>query len=330
MKKTSLIKTSLIIISTISGFLATEIGMRHLLQDRLSLPIDEQNNTCRYDSELGWFPKENSQGKLYRSRCIDVQHNSRGFRDSEHIVSNKPRIMFLGDSFVWGFDVEKNERFTEKLRLRIPEWSIYNLGVIGYGTDQELILLAKHYKYYRPDIVFVLFCTENDDYDNTHNIVYGGYHKPYFEIEQNILLLSGTPVPKSFNHYISRKDLLSKLYWFRLIAKAYYMLTSPPSLELDNVTPSLILKIEELVKSQGAQLIVGSTGSHPDLSNFLSSRNIAYVDLSNPHRYQEYGFHWTPDGHTFVSERIYDFLNQEGYLRTQTSGREPLLSEGIQ
>lgn len=303
--------------------------MRYLLKDQLSLALDQQNNTYRYDRELGWFPKENSKGKLYRSRVIDVQHNSRGFRDSEHLVSNKPRIIFLGDSFVWGFDVEKNERFTEKLRRKIPEWSVYNLGVIGYGTDQELILLAQQYNYYNPDIVFVLFCTENDDSDNTHNIVYDGYHKPYFEIEDDILLLSGTPVPKSFNHHLSKNDFISKLYWCRLMAKAYYLLTSPPSLELENVTPHLILKIEELVKSQGAQLIVGSTGSHPDLSNFLSSRNIAYVDLSNPHRYPGYGFHWTPDGHSFVSEKIFDFLNQKGYLKMQTSAKEPLLPEGI-
>ena len=136
----------------------TEIGMRFLLKKRLSIHKDERNLNYRYDEELGWFPVENSKQSYEGSRSIKVEHNSRGFRDSDHIVDTKPRIIFVGDSFVWGSDVEKQERFTEKLRGKLTNWSVYNLGVSGYGTDQEYLLLKRHYDFYSPNIVFLVFC----------------------------------------------------------------------------------------------------------------------------------------------------------------------------
>ena len=128
--------------------------------------------------------------------------------DDEYVKSNKPVIMFLGDSFVWGYDVEKEERFTEKLRKYMPDWSIYNLGVSGYGNDQEYLLLQKYYDKFRPEIVFVVFCTDNDRDDNSYNNINGGYFKPYFEIEEGNLKLKDQPVPLSANYYL--KDFYSK------------------------------------------------------------------------------------------------------------------------
>lgn len=313
--KRMLPKLTLVLLSSILAFASTEIGMRYILKDFLSLHQDERNLTYSYDIELGWFPVSNSKKKYTGSRTITAEHNSRGFRDSEHTISGNPSILFLGDSFVWGYDVEKDERFTEKLSLRLPEWSIYNLGVSGYGTDQELILLSQQYDYYKPDIVFILFCTENDEFDNTHNVVYGGYYKPYFTLGQGKLQLQGVPVPKSENYYLAKHDILAKFYWFRLLTKTYLKLKSPPSLELENPTPALLKSIHDLVKNRGAELIVGSTGSHPELAKFLAAWQIGYIDLSNSYRYPSQGMHWTPAGHSVVCEKIFDFLKQRGHLK---------------
>lgn len=307
-------RTILILLSLTLGFVVTEIGMRFLFNDILQYTQDERNLTYRYDKELGWFPIKNSHKSYKGSRSIDVKHNRRGFRDIEHVVTGKPKILFLGDSFLWGYDVEQNERFTEKLSEKIKGWSIYNLGVSGYGTDQELLLLKMQYDYYRPNIVFLLFCNDNDEFDNTHNVVYGGYYKPYFTISMGSLVLNGVPVPQSENFFLANHKLLARLYWFRLFARSYFKIKSPRPLELDNPTPAIILSINEMVKAEGAKLVVGSTGSDPYLAEFLDSWQIGYIDLNNPYRYSSHGFHWTPAGHSFVSEKIYNFLNQEGYL----------------
>ncbi len=47
---------------------------------------------------------------------------------------------------------------------------------------------------------------------------------------------------------------------------------------------------------------------------------IAQPDLSNSHRFEEQGNHWTPDGHAAVASRIHDFLVERDFL-----GRRPAL-----
>src|SRR5690242_18628209 len=60
----------------------------------------------RYDSDLGWAPVPNARAAFTGSRTVDVQNNSIGMRDIEHGRGGSPRILFVGDSFTWGFDVE--------------------------------------------------------------------------------------------------------------------------------------------------------------------------------------------------------------------------------
>ena len=110
-------------------------------------------------------------------------------RTERAIARDRPGILFLGDSYLWGYDVEAAERFTDKLQVRHPEWSIYNLGVSGYGTDQEYLLLNRYFDEYKPQVVFLLFCEETDHEDNRSNMRYGGYYKPYCTITGNRLEL---------------------------------------------------------------------------------------------------------------------------------------------
>ena len=80
-----------------------------------------------HDAELGWFPIPNSLQSYTGSRTVQVHHNSIGFRDAEPQQTGKPTIAFAGDSFVWGYDAEEGERFTDLLRGMMPNhrWSIW-------------------------------------------------------------------------------------------------------------------------------------------------------------------------------------------------------------
>ncbi len=303
--------------------------MRFLPKNINLIKKDERNILYRYDEELGWFPLESSK-KLFNgsprfsfNRYIEIAHNSRGFRDSEHTIDAKSRILFLGDSFVWGYNVEKQERFTEKLREKLADSSLYNLGVSGYGTDQEYLLLKRHYGFYSPNVVFLVFTTENDRDDNSHNVRYGRYYKPYFTGNLDDLALQGVPVPKAENYFIASHDILSHSYWFALLAHAYFLISSPPSLNINDPTHEIIAHMNTFVKASGAEFLVGLTGTDTDLEKFLKNTGINYLDLSNSYRYPSDGNHWTPDGHTFVSEKIYNFLMQGKYLQRLTAPNKP-------
>jgi hypothetical protein len=295
----------------------TEIAVRIIFKNALVLTVcdDEKSLLYRYDETLGWFPVENSRAIFKGGRSIEVEHNSRGFRDSEHIVGSNPRIVVLGDSFVWGFDVEKQERFTEKLAEKFANMSIYNLGVSGYGTDQEYLLIAQHYDFYKPNIVFLV--ASKDEEDNCTNNRYG-YFKPYFITNGDSITLKGVPVPKSWHYFFTQHKVLSHSYLFRGLAKLYFNYSEPPSLELNDPTYAIIKHINRFLKTRGAKFIVGLQTENPNLKKYLEDNNIPFIDLSNPYVYPAHGKHWTPEGHTWVSEKIYNYLMQERYLEKLT------------
>jgi len=292
--------------------------MRIFLQSRLKIHHDERNLLYRYDEMLGWFPIANSRTVFTgESRTIHVEHNSRGFRDVEHVVDQRQRLVFLGDSFVWGYDAERTERFSERLREKLPGWSIYNLGVSGYGTDQEYLLLRREYDFYQPNVVFLVFCTDNDESDNSSNVVYDGYFKPFFTVGRGGLELNGVPVPKSKNFFFARHPVLAELYWTRLLGKIYFRITVPAYRYMDNPTNAILSSMAEFIQHRGGKFAIGLQGRKAELESFLEASKIAYVDLSNPYRYPAaLGGHWTPEGHQVVSERIYEFL-QRGSLITK-------------
>src|SRR6266404_8465824 len=195
---------------TLATLAALEIFLR--VADFLELreTLSERSLSYRYDAELGWAPVPNSSSQITTFRTTHFKHNSLGLRDEEFSLDAKPTILFLGDSFVWGLDSEANERFSDLLKPKIPDYKILAAGVSGYGTDQEYLLLKRLWPKVKPAVVVLIFCGLNDRLDNSTNIRYEGYQKPYFATAPDgSLVLTGQPVPKSRQQYF-RED-----WWVR-------------------------------------------------------------------------------------------------------------------
>jgi hypothetical protein len=305
-----------------------EVALRIFMRKQLEIPGDERNLLFHHDPSLGWFPVPNSRAKFIASRMIHVANNSQGFRAPEHRLSSRPGIAFVGDSFVWGYDVEASERFTEKLQERHPEWNIFNLGVSGYGTDQEYLLLQSLFDAYKPRIVFLIFCTETDDDDNRTNMRYGGYYKPYCTIVNNRLMLNGIPVPRGERAWLAEHKIASESYLVRLLVRGWFKNAAPPELHNPNPTGPIIRDMQKFVAGKGATLLVGLTKANPRLEEFLTFFKIPFLNLDTNLRYPEFGTHWTPEGHTFVCDKIDKFLLDGKFLEQmpQPQGRQEDLS----
>lgn len=300
--------------SLIISLLLGEISLRIFYRDARGEPTDVGNLGYRYDPQLGWFPLANSRQLFKASKTITAAHNSQGFRGPELANNNKPRLVFLGDSLVWGYDVEMSERFTEQLQARHPEWAIYNFGVAGYGTDQEYLLLQRYFDEYRPQAVFLVICGDNDNDDNASNFRYG-YYKPFFTFTGGALHLHGVPVPRSERVFFAEHRALCRPYLVRLLVGAYFRLTSPtPTKNPDPPTGVLLLELRKYVVSRGAWFGVGLQHSHAQLEKFLADFKVPYVDLETTdlaHRYPAFGSHWTPQGHAFVAQKIDQLLKAQ-------------------
>ncbi len=108
---------------------ACEVVLRVI--DLRYLRLDESGVAPVYahDAELGWYPVPNSAQTYTGARTVHVHHNGLGLRDIELDNGTKPTIAFVGDSFVWGYDAEEDERFTNILRRTLPTYRIANIGV---------------------------------------------------------------------------------------------------------------------------------------------------------------------------------------------------------
>lgn len=272
----------------------------------------ERSLSYRYDSELGWAPLANSDSVAVNIRSVHVHHNSLGLRDSEFSLDGQPTILFLGDSFVWGLDAEADERFTELLKSRVAGYKILSAGVSGYGTDQEYLLLQRLWPKVRPAVVVLIFCTLNDRLDNSSNIRYEGYQKPYFAIAADgSLVPQNQPVPKSRLQYI-REDWWVRNLWLARLVTASYVGVRYPLVSGPDSTERLVSQMREFVEAGGAKFMVGLQYKDDALIRHLQASRIPFVSFDGADYYRDVaaGAHWTPEGHRFVAERVLELLSE--------------------
>jgi hypothetical protein len=301
---------------TILTLAALEIFLRVADFRELREGTSERSLSYRYDAELGWAAVPGSRSVVSNARTIHAKHNSLGLRDIEFSLDAQPTILFLGDSFVWGLDVEAEERFTDLLRSRIPGYKVLAAGISGYGTDQEYLLLKRLWSKVRPAAVVLIFCTQNDRLDNSTNIRYEGYQKPYFATAADgSLVLEGQPVPKSRLQYVE-EDWLVRNLWLGRLAAVSYVKIRHPLLHVPDPTERLVSKIRDFVEANGAKFLVGLQYDDPGLVRHLQANGIPFVIFEGAAFYPSAsaGAHWTPEGHKLVAERVFGLLSENNLV----------------
>lgn len=122
----------------------------------------------RPDSSIDFVYPENPRGYFEPGNVVRHRTNAYGFRGKNFSLekpAGKKRIVFLGDSFVFGEGVHDTDTVVQKLEKKLLEKNIraevINLGVGGYNTRQEWVLLRDFAYQLDPDIVIVGY-TPND------------------------------------------------------------------------------------------------------------------------------------------------------------------------
>lgn len=135
------------------------------------------------DEELGWSLLPNN--RLTRSNHDGepwyIETDAQGVRGASAWPADAPRRMLvLGDSFAFGEGIDLDERFDTLIQEQIPDLAIVNLGVMGYGTDQQLIRARSWIDQLRKDDILLILTYSNDFFDvvSTHH---SGRSKPWFE-----------------------------------------------------------------------------------------------------------------------------------------------------
>jgi len=93
--------------------------------------------------------------------------NELGFRDRPRLDGPKhgPRFLVIGDSVVFGGGVERDDGFSARLEYHLrstlsafDQAEVWNLGVSGYSTRNEVAFLEHRGLRHEPDFVILGFC----------------------------------------------------------------------------------------------------------------------------------------------------------------------------
>ena len=334
MKRNWTVLVSLSLLGTLGGvviFVAIGLPLAEMLVRVSSSRVEAKRadrNFWKFDSQLGWYHNPNVHADFSHPEFdVKVRTNGLGLRD-ENIDPHDQRqkVLFLGDSLTWGFGVEEEERFTERLQESLPGIRVVNAGVSGYGTDQELLLYEKLQGVIAPDIVAVLVF--KNDFQNIDSVQQYGYPKPAFcQSEGGRLQLINSPVPEPNILYTLRRWVLQQSY---LLKKLPFVVSTLETLtewfgsgsreELcgthddsrKKLMPLLLSKLIRACKKRGQRLLLvgyATAEQTVQLSRLAQKRAVPFVDLTLLLKDKEdihipHDEHWNGKGHWLVAEAL--------------------------
>jgi len=283
-------------LATIVVFLVLlEIGLRWFYPQPLNpsfIPLTDRGTFAEYDPVLGWKLKPNVEGDFFSGDFITtVKNNKQGLRMGREIgiEKSKYRIAIIGDSAVWGFGVNDQDRISEQLEKKLEGVEVINFGVSGYGTGQYYLQLNRTVLKFKPDMVISVFYA-NDLLDLGSSIRYG-YPKPVFELSDDGLELTNVPVPKrealgeasfssllKINFYLSHK--FHTFVFFKPVLHRLYLLVRKPSA----VVPYYIDILMKNYSEDYEEYKEINNKLYCQMSTMLKQRNISFVLVNLPYK----------------------------------------------
>lgn len=235
-----------------------EVALRVLDYPFRTRWIPSENALARFDPGLGWTYVPNrtvTQRFGSYGRRVPMHFNDIGARVGEpgrRFDPAAPTVVFVGDSYTFGHGVMYGETMAGQLeKVAGLPFQVVNLGVQGYGTDQALLILRRHFRDFNTKVVVYTFLLDhvkrNDNADR--RLIFPGAKflgtKPRFALRGDGTLEEvGKP---------ARYEDLSQIRVWQLLQLAWAKYGPPPSMAL---TRALVREMRDTVESSGATFIL--------------------------------------------------------------------------
>lgn len=321
----------LLVVSLLAGLLIAELVLRIGVEQ-------ETKRLAAFDRDLGWTGRPYGEG-LYVRRSDGIReqfvYNELGFRDEDLGATGNPRVLFLGDSFQEGLEVQYAETFHEQVEQRLQQEHARDIDIVsvasqGYSTAQQLRAYRKFSARINPAMVVLMFYAGNDLTDNLrHEFAYldsAGrlvipdrsfswfqecrleFARWMYESSHLVFLLKNTAENVTRFRFADESKQVTKVSVERTVA----------------ITDSLIAALYEEVREDGRlfsivvipsarDIAAGRSGRGDQVVDFCRSRGIPAVDLFpllSREDYFLYDEHLNVRGHDVVADTLVPFLVQ--------------------
>ena len=300
-------------------------------------------DTAQKDDLLGWkmTPNYSFSGTLKDlggvAYNVKIRYDSNGFKAYGNPQSDRPGILFIGDSYTASVEVSNEKSFFNIIRdsLNIEAFAY---GHAGYGTLQEYMIFDKWLDVINPDIVVWNVCS-NDFIDNFYELemVCGykvGERRPYLEQNGNITY----QIPVNWFDKLQEKVFFFKWIEDRLEnlktiitgekkhVGEYFIATEKrnfkPFDDSVNITTKIVGKIKKRLPKTTKLIAFSSDLYQPQLDEFKKIfEHYGFSFYSSPallvHEYENNkavvrasdGYHWNELGHKLIADGLITELN---------------------
>ena len=151
-------KTLKYTLPTVALLLILEAAARLLVHTQLiHLPPTSTDQWYQLTPDTGWEPRPGFTGVVYGT-ATSFTDGGLTPQDAAKVQSHaKPIILLVGDSCTFGYGVPTNANFGAQLENTLTNYSVVNLGVPGYTSEQGLTRLAKFLPIAKPALIIVAF-----------------------------------------------------------------------------------------------------------------------------------------------------------------------------
>ena len=287
------------------------------------------------DAKLGWRQRPDHT-VTHHSRFFKVSYttNARGYRDKARPDTKRDqrtRILLYGDSQVLGWGVPQGLRFSDLLETRHPELEVWNLAVMAYGLDQQLLDYEQRDQGLEADAV--AFFVSSITLRRMETGSYARKHKPRFVLDRSGALQL-VPIPRNATTWTT---IVYSLFgrWYlpyfleRRLAVAGEMLrlTRAPAdtrrsakrVTLSALTRPVLARASAVARSRGHQLLLLTNLADPALQSLRQLcaedgiRLVAVEFPDGPFIFSTSDPHWNQRGH----ERVADQFAQQWAMQAE-------------
>lgn len=308
------------------GSLLIGFGLLEAAAQTFVATVSKQGKLFAPDARLGWVPLANLDKERLNANgdpwqiTTDAQRirGASGWPDDA-----RARLLVLGDSFAFGEGVDLEDRFDTLLQELIPDLAVVNLGVMGYGPDQELIRARPWMDDLRAGDILLLLTYGGNDFHDLARTRHGGRAKPWIE-DRGDRLVEHPPAIGLVDLLRDRSYIFTKLARDMAVSASMSDETEQRLAGTGQLYRKLVLEEVAPLLARGVRVVIAHHGDAvrelpfdvaevfagicPQVSGCLAL-DPALAAEPRERMFLEDG-HWAAGGHRVAAARIGSYLRQ--------------------